>query len=121
MYRWPPFDQASTIGSKWQLIENLELIHPSTMLKRTHSESSNHVIFPNDLEKRNWEYLNTHSEIPRCRWFAQSYIKSLKDLGEWRVILVGGSPVYTIHTQPGTGDQWKHRRAVSFWPLERLR
>ena len=103
------------------LLSSGQLIHPSTMLKHTHSESGNHVIFPNDLEKRNWEYLNTHSEIPHCRWFAQSYIKSLKDLGEWRVVLVGGSPVYTVHTQPGTGDQWKHRRAVSFWPLERLR
>ena len=64
-YLWPPVDQASTIGSKWQLVENLDIIATlnnriwpqsrlmksrdyisnKTVLKRTHSKSGNHIIF----------------------------------------------------------------------------
>ena len=86
-YLWPPVDQASTIGLKWQLIKNLDIIAAlnnqiwpqnrlmksgdyisnRTMLKRTHSKSGNHIILPQDmLGKRTWEYMDAHSGIPRC-------------------------------------------------------
>jgi hypothetical protein len=141
-YLWPPVDQASTIGSKWQLVENLDIIaalnnqirpqsrlmksgdyiSDKTVLKRTHSESGNHIIFPQDmLGKRTWEYMDAHSEIPRCRWFSQTYVPLLKDYGEWRVVIVGGAPAYTVHTQPASGDRWKYRNTTAFWPLHKLR
>ena len=141
-YIWPPVDQASTVGSKWQLIDNLDIIaakyrhtrpktrllNPgqpipeNTVLKRTHSESGNHVIFPKgDPDMRTWEYLNSHSEIPRCKWFAQTYVDFLKVYGEWRVIIVGGSPAYTVHTQPSSWNTWKKTVVSSFWPLNLLR
>ena len=140
-YLWPPMDQASSLGSKWQLIENLDIIANSegstrpksrllkpgstipkgAVLKRTHSESGNHVIFPQgETHKRTWEYLNSHSEIPCCRWFCQMFIPHLRDLGEWCVIVVGGHPIYTIHTQPTSGGTWKHKVVTLFWPLVAL-
>ena len=140
-YLWPPMDQASTLGSKWQLIENLDIIahlegctRPKSrllevgsripkdvVLKRTHSESGNHIVLPQDeRHKRTWEYMNSHSEVPRCKWFAQTYVPLLKDLGEWRVIVVGGNPIYTVHTQPSSGGTWKRRVVTSFWPLDAL-
>jgi hypothetical protein len=138
---WPPVDQASTVGSKWQLIQNLDVIagihrqtrpksrllkdgqpiHPDTVLKRTHSESGNHVIFPNsEPYKRTWDYINSHSEIPRCKWFAQSFVPLLKVYGEWRVIIVGGSPAYTVHTQPSQRNTWRRTVVTQFWPLKLL-
>lgn len=141
-YLWPPVDQASTLGSKWQLIENLDIIaaqgqtvRPQStllesgdplddqlVLKRTHSESGNHVLLPGSHRvARTWRYLNKQSEIPRCRWFSQTNVPLLKTLGEWRVVMVGGAPAYTVHTQPTTTKLWKHRPANSFWPLDRLR
>ena len=141
-YIWPPVDQASSLGSKWQLIENLDIIahlsgstrpksrllqpgHPIpklAVLKRTHSESGNHVIFPQGNNgKRTWTYIESHSEIPRSKWFCQTFLPLLKDLGEWRVVIVGGHPIYTVHTQPGSGGTWKRQVASSFWPHNSLR
>ena len=78
-----------------------DYISDKTVLKRTHSESGNHIIFLQDmLGKRTWEYMDAHSEIPRCRWFSQTYVPLLKDYGEWRVVIVRGAPAYTVHTQP---------------------
>lgn len=140
-YIWPPVDQASTVGSKWQLIQNLDIIaakhrqtrpksrlltdgqpiHPDTVLKRTHSESGNHVIFPDsEQHKRTWKYLKCNSEVPRCKWFCQTFVRLLRTYGEWRVIIVGGSPAYTVHTQPSPRDTWKRTVVSSFWPLNRL-
>ena len=42
-----------------------DYISDKTVLKRTHSESGNHIIFPQDmLGKRTWEYMDAHLEIP---------------------------------------------------------
>lgn len=141
-YIWPPNDQASTVGSKWQLIENLDIIASrhnqlrpksvlledgatipaNTVVKRTHSESGNHIILPKDGEKRNWDYLRDNSDIPRCRWFAQTYVDLLHYFGEWRVVMMGGEVAYTVHTvQAQSNGVWRRRRAILFWPLDILR
>ena len=91
------------------------------MLKRTHSESGNHIILPQDmLGKRTWEYMDAHLEIPRCQWFSQTYVLLLKDYGEWQVVIVGGAPTYTVHMQPASGNRWKYRNNIAFWPLHKL-
>ena len=140
-YLWPPVDQASTIGSKWQLVENLDIIatlnnqiwpqsrlmksgdyiSDKTMLKHTHSESGNHIIFLQDmLDKRTWEYMDAHLEIPRSQWFPQTYVPLLKGYGEWWVVIIGGAPAYTVHTQLASGNRWKYRNTTAFWPLHKL-
>lgn len=140
-YIWHSVDMPSTIGSKWQLIENLDIIAasdqrqrpqsrlmksgdplpPNAVLKRTHSDSGNHVILPKDNPvKRTWAYMDAHSNIPGCRWFSQAYIDLLRTVGEWRVVMVGGAPAYTIHTRPRKDKSWKYRTVTEFWPLDRL-
>lgn len=119
---WPSQDQANRLWSKWELIQNLDLVagsrtftaRPKTrllvdgenltdrmVLKRTHSDAGEHVLVPRDAKsahKRNWEYLRTQLDIPGALWMAQGYQELLLKKGEWRVFLVGGQIVYTIHT-----------------------
>ena len=72
-------------------MKSRDYISDKTVLKRTHSESGSHIIFPQDmLGKRTWEYMDAHLEIPRCRWFSQTYVPLLKDYGEWWVVIVEG-------------------------------
>ena len=102
-------------------MKSRDYISNRTVLKRTHSKSGNHIIFLQDvLGKRTWEYMDAHSEIPRCRWFSQTYVLLLNDYGEWWVVIVGGAPAYTIHMQLASGDRWKYRNTTAFWPLHKL-
>ena len=91
------------------------------MLKRTHSKSGNHIIFLQDmLDKRTWEHVDAHLEIPRSQWFPQTHVPLLKDYGEWWVVIIGGAPAYTVHTQMASGNRWKYRNTTAFWPLHKL-
>ena len=115
-----PVNQVSTVGSKWQFIQNMDIItathcqtrlkswlltdgqpiHPDTILKHTHSESGNHIIFPDSkCYERTWKYLKCNSEVSYCKWFCQTFIHLLRTYGEWCIIIVGSSPAYTVHTQ----------------------
>lgn len=142
MHIWPPQDQPNTIGSKLQSIQNLDIIasrqtnstRPVTremavhdripddiVLKRTHSDSGIHVLLPGD-PNRTWEYMRAHSEIPRCRWFGQTYVETLHRLGEWRVFLVGGRIIYTVHTfQNSARETWKWDMVREYYSLQELR
>lgn len=139
---WPPQDQPNTIGSKLQSIQNLDIIasrrthstRPITrelkvheqipdniVIKRTHSDSGIHILLPGD-RNRNWEYMLAHSEIPRCRWFGQTYVETLHRLGEWRTFVVGGKIIYTVHTfQNSHRDTWKWDMVREYYSLQELR
>src|ERR1700683_4854973 len=67
------------------------------VLKRTHHDMGQHVLLPND-PRCDWDFLKNNMEVPECNWFAQSYISTLITLEEWRVLIVGGQIVYTVHT-----------------------
>jgi hypothetical protein len=142
---WPPQDQPNTIGSKLQLIENLDTIASSftcsagpvtralldgqnfpanIVLKRTHSDTGYHILMPFNKEhapKRTWDYLRSSVEIPGSVWFGQTYVRYLEVLGEWRVFIVGGRIVYTVHTlKHPTKKTWQWDIARAFYSLEDL-
>ncbi|KIM90474.1 hypothetical protein PILCRDRAFT_84468 [Piloderma croceum F 1598] len=119
---WPPQDQVNNIASKWQLIQSLDLIagtrtlssrprtwllcngqpiNNKTVLKRTHSNAAEHVLLLNDKTmqpKWDWGYLCSQMDIPGCQWMAQMYVETLEKRGKWRVFVIGGQIVYTVHT-----------------------
>jgi hypothetical protein len=142
VYIWPPPQHVERMGSKMPLMKNLDFIAAtvtntkrpvtrildvnqqipdSIVIKRTHSDSGNHVLFPgNPLINR--EYLLSQLNIPGAVWFGQSYIPTLRHLGEWRVFIIGGQIIDIAHTRihHETGC-WKWERATRFWSLEELR
>ena len=96
-------------------------IPSNTVLKRTNSDCGLHVLMPESIH-RNWEYLHKNSEIDGSIWLSQSYVPSLYKLGEWRVILIGGQVVHTVHThyKPHLND-WTFNAAEKFYSLGELR
>lgn len=99
MHVWPPQNQPNVIGSKVQLIRNLDMIaaevtksaRPQTrvitkdicpifpdniVIKQTHSDAGLHVLLPGD-PNHTWDYIYSNSEVPGCQWFGQSYVDTL--------------------------------------------
>lgn len=142
VYIWPPPNQIETVGSKLTLINHLDMVagrstktaRPNTrlllpddripkqiVLKRTHSDSGEHVIFPGD-NNRNWEHLRSQSNIPNCQWFGQTFISTLRTLGEWRVFFVGGRIIYVIHSVYNERKgSWKWERVHDYYSLDEFR
>jgi len=140
---WPPQDHANTMASKWELAQSLDLIaqertntaRPRTrllvdgerilnamVLKRTHSDAGEHVIVLSDTLRRNWDYLCAQLDVPDSRWMAQSFVEQLVRLGEWRVFLIGGKVVYTVHTLKNwEWNTWSWDMAHTYYTLEELR
>ena len=140
---WPPQDHVNTIASKWELAQTLDLIaqertktaRPKTrllvdgenildamVLKRTHSDAGEHVIIPSDVNRRNWTYLRSQLDVPGSQWMAQSFVQPLVKLGEWRVFLIGGKPVYTVHTLKNRDrNTWSWDMVRTYYTLEELR
>jgi hypothetical protein len=138
---WPPQEQVQT---KWDLIQKLDLVaarrtfsaRPRTrplidgetlnshmVLKRTHSDMGRHVILPEDhSDRRDWEYLRLNMEVPGCLWLGQSHIPTLSTLGEWRVFLVAGQIVYTVHTVYKPAKKtWSWDVPTTYYSLDELR
>jgi len=131
------------MASKWELSQSLDLIaqertntaRPRTrllidgerivdvmVLKRTHSDAGEHVVMPSDIHKRNWDYLRSQLDVPGSQWMVQSFVEPLARLGEWRVFLVGGKVVYTVHTLKSQGrTTWSWDVAHTYYTLEELR
>ncbi|TDL13817.1 hypothetical protein BD410DRAFT_846594 [Rickenella mellea] len=129
---WPEPDQLIQIGDKFKFIQRLEDIarnvtrskRPQTTLlkrdddipsdrvvKRSNSGNGNSVFMPCDgRPPLTWDDLE--SPDTDMQWFTQSLVVPLRDNGEWRVILVGGKPLYTIHTL----NQSKADRSPNWWP-----
>jgi hypothetical protein len=139
---WPPPKQLDSLHSKWTQMQHLLKVAQKVMmtmrpqsrllssgdtlpdhivLKRTHSDTSHHVLLPGN-PNRNWTYMQAHSEVPGCQWFGQTYCEALVKLGEWRVFLVGGRHVYTVHTNYKKSSlSWSYDVATRFYTLEELR
>lgn len=140
---WPPQDHVNTIASKWELAQTLNLItqeatntaRPMTrllvdgerivdamVLKRTHSDAGEHVVIPSNVHKRNWDYLRGQLDVPGSRWMGQAYVEHLARLGEWRVFIVGGKIVYTVHTLKNQErNTWSWDVVHTYYTLEELR
>jgi len=141
VYLWPPVQQVNGIGSKQQLIRHLDVIavkmsslRPQSkvlkegdsipkdaVIKRTHSDCGVHILMP-DEAGREWDDLRDDSNVPGSVWIAQAYVPTLRKLGEWKVILIGGRPVYTVHAKYNEGKAtWSWEPVDSFYSLEEFR
>jgi hypothetical protein len=140
---WPDHDHVNSFGSKGTLYKHLDLIaslktntarlkwtrltpgeriKSGGVLKRSHSDSGQHVLIPHrDEDKMNWEYLARHMSVPGCCWIRQSYSDSLKELGEWRVIIVGGEIYCVVHTVYSKSKRvWSAESVNGWYTLEEL-
>ena len=140
---WPPQNHVNTMASKWELAQTLDFIAQERtksarlktrlltdgkpilnvmVLKRTHSDAGEHVILPSDIDKRNWVYLRSQLDVPGSQWMAQSFVEPLMRLGEWRVFLIGGKPVYTVHTLKNRDrNTWSWDMVRTYYTLEELK
>jgi hypothetical protein len=78
------------------------------VIKRTHSDAGEHVLIlhdKNNQEKHNWDYLHSQLNILRSQWMGQTYVELLEKRGEWRVFMIGGQIVYTVHTLHNPGKR----------------
>jgi hypothetical protein len=138
---WPDPIHVDTIGSKWQLYHHLDLISKSfkntprlpwevlsvgddikqvAVLKRSHSDSGEHVLMPGD-PRRNWEYMSNAMDVPGCKWIAQMYSPSLLAYGEWRVIILGGEIFHVTHTIYNKSKKtWSGQTTNSWYTIEEL-
>jgi hypothetical protein len=137
---WPHPDQVEGIGAKSNLIERLDVIasavtmsnrptttvitKPSdipkdTVLKRTHSDASSHVILPTANRRRTWDLLSDGP--PGSIWLSQTYVPTLRKLGEFRVFLIGGQPTYVMHTECVKGSMWVATPQLMFLTLNEIR
>jgi len=137
LYVWPPVQQVNGIGSKQQLVYHLDIIAVKTsslrpvtkvlkvgdslpkdaVIKRSHSDCGQHVLMPNE-SGRDWFNLNQYPKVPGATWFAQAYVPTLRKLGEWRVFIIGGRPIYTVHTKYHEGKStWSWEPVDSFYSL----
>jgi hypothetical protein len=131
-------NQINGIGSKHQVIIHLDIIASknsflrpttkflefgdiipnNTVVKRSHSDCGEHVFMPTD-NGRDWTTFSKYPKIPGSVWFAQSHIPTLRKLGEWRVIIIGGQPVYTVHTRYNEEKStWSWEVVDSFYSLK---
>jgi hypothetical protein len=139
LYVWPPHEHLE-IGSKDQLMKNLDLVAKirtntdrpkwrilkdgdrlshDLIIKRTHSDCGSHVLKPGNI-LRDWEYLRNET-IPGSVWIAQTYVPHLCELGEWRVIIVGGEIIYIVHTDyDEDGDVWSWEPVRTYYSLKEL-
>lgn len=142
LYIWPPIQQVHTFGMKQQLIFHLDIVAATvtrtlrpatktlnigdtipqeTVIKRSHSDCGIHTLMPNE-SGRNWESMLRLPQVPGAVWFAQTYVPTLRTLGEWRVFLIGGEPVYIVHTKFHEEKSiWKWEFVENFYSLQEFR
>jgi glutathione synthase/RimK-type ligase-like ATP-grasp enzyme len=95
-------------------------IHHNIVLKRSHSDSGQHVLMPNDTG-RDWSSLTRQMDIPGCVWIGQTLVPQLKEIGEWRVFIIGGRIVYCVHTiYNDTKHTWKWEPVTDHYSLDEL-
>ncbi|KAG6373961.1 hypothetical protein JVT61DRAFT_6126 [Boletus reticuloceps] len=116
-------DQSNSLHPTTELLVDIPnaIIRQGTVLKRSHSDCSHHVILPQERRKRTTDNLKGLSPVGEC-WLQQEYIATLKDVGEWRTFLVNGTVVHTVHTyRLSSAEAWQGRHVTSFWSLDELR
>ena len=142
VFIWPPTKQIDGIGAKHNLVVNLdtvakrmrtirphtEILKPrealpsSIVLKRSHSDTGEHVIMPGDAN-RNWDYLESQLNIPGSVWLGQTEVPTLRKLGEWRVMFIGGQIIFVVHTRrrKSNKSQWYHELVSRYCTLSEIR
>lgn len=126
---WPPWKQQIARGDKLSVIQSLTIIAALTthtprpytspinipfsddlsslrgyVIKRGYSDGSRHVYFHPEKAMRIVNKDPTPKIIPGCQYFIQEYIKFLRTLGEWRVVIVEGEIVYCVFTHSNGED-----------------
>ncbi|KAG2353214.1 hypothetical protein BDR07DRAFT_1383383 [Suillus spraguei] len=119
---WPPSREMLRASKKFNVIIDLDQISSgmvnsprprTTLLSRTDgsqsfqgyilkcegSDCQCHVILPGRVDS-----LNLPPDHGHLRWLKQSYVPTLRELGEWRVILVDCRLLWVVHTAPGNGE-----------------
>jgi glutathione synthase/RimK-type ligase-like ATP-grasp enzyme len=96
-------------------------IPETIVLKRTHSDCGVHVLRPGDRGRTWAELSQSLTLIPEAMWLGQSYVSTLESGGEWRVFLIGGGLVYTVHTVYNKAKRvWKNKHVDEFLTLEEI-
>lgn len=119
---WPPSKEILRASNKFNVIVDLDQIASRTVnsprplttrlsrtdlsqsfegwiLKREGSDCNRHVFLPGRVDPSNLPPDRGH-----FRWLKQSYVPTLRQLGEWRIILVDCQPLWVVHTAPGNGE-----------------
>jgi hypothetical protein len=121
---WPPVDEMMGSSRKLNIIKVLDqiaadvthTIRPKTeaitlplktkpsdvVLKREVSDTSERVIFPDEIRDMSLKALNKKLKYlgEGHQWFKQSFVPALLQFGEWRVYFVGGDIIHIIGTTP---------------------
>ncbi|KAG2335749.1 hypothetical protein BDR05DRAFT_971466 [Suillus weaverae] len=120
---WPPSREILHASIKFNVIVNLDQIaarmvnspRPQTtplsrndvsqsfegwILKREGSDCNRHVLLPGKVDP-----LNLPRDCGHFRWLKQSYVPTLRKLGEWRIMLVDCLPLWVVHTAPGNREE----------------
>ncbi len=79
-----------------------DVILEGTVLKRTHSDSQNHIILT-DSPLHSWPSMEPGPS--ESTWLSQGYIPALREIGEWRVVIVNETIQYVVHMIPQMKDQ----------------
>lgn len=110
----------ATIPLQPQDIDSSSII-PDTVLKRSNSDCGHHVIFPDERRKRNVEHLRELSPYGE-KWLMQEYVPTLRTVGEWRVFIVNGAVIQTVHTYMHSDTKrWEATLATTFWSLDEIK
>jgi hypothetical protein len=138
---WPPSIQVEHLSRKDVLIAHLDYIAESMglprpvtqilkrgeaipgdkVLKRTHSDCGAMVIIPKSGHGSvKWETL--HKGPESAIWMSQEFVHTLRALGEWRVVIVGGQSHYIIHSYYNEPKKaWDFVEVTRFLTLEEIR
>ena len=108
----------SLLRPESKVLRDGDPIPKDAVLKRTHSDCGHHVIMPSDDVDRTWDILNDDLNIPGSVWIAQALIPTLRKLGEWKVIIIGRQPLYTVHAKYNeVKATWSWEPVESFYSL----
>jgi hypothetical protein len=144
---WPPPKHLDWLGKKFAENAMLALIaresgrpHPTTevlalnsltddmlpsdtVLKRGHSDCGTHVLFPTKRARRRRSVAELKEMSPFGEvWLSQELVPTLQTIGEWRVFLVHGNIIHTVHTYKANVEGgWVASQVMSFWSLKEIR
>lgn len=90
-----------------------------TVLKRTHSDQQLHVLMHREALLK----LNTLDDGPDgAQWFAQDYVDLLCKVGEWKVVMAGGSIIYVVHAvYKPKSKNWAYNDIKGYLSLREMR
>jgi hypothetical protein len=144
---WPPPKQLEWLGKKAPesgmlatIAQQLQRPHPmtsvldldqltddtvpvDTVLKRGNSDCGHHVLFPSEGRRRKVSVANLRRMSPFGEvWLSQEFVPTLQSVGEWRVFVINGNIIHTIHTSKvDVAQGWGAQQVMSFWSLKEIR